>query len=59
MVPEHLGGFGRQRRIDVDRDGLDQPFLDQFLDAHDELLGPPDGEGRHDDLAPVGQGVSD
>ena len=47
----------RPAGIDIDRNGIEAPLADEFLDPHDQFLGAPDGESRDDDLALVEAGM--
>jgi hypothetical protein len=48
-------GLGRKRAVYVDRevgDALHEPLVLDLADEIEKLLGPADGKGRDDDVAP-------
>src|SRR4029077_63989 len=54
MATKDLSGPRGQGGIDINRNGIEAPLADEFLDSHDQFLGAPDGESWDDDLALVG-----
>ena len=51
VAPVDVGGLRGHRRVEVERQQRDLAALDEPVELPDDLLGPPDGERRHEQHA--------